>query len=68
MGNLEAALEFLNKAAEISPDAEIASHLGEVLWQLGQKERAIQVWNDANERDPDNRFINPVMNRLGAAN
>ncbi|WP_316367860.1 tetratricopeptide repeat protein [Candidatus Thiodiazotropha sp. CDECU1] len=68
MGNLEAALEFLNKAAEISPDAEIASHLGEVLWQLGQKERAIQVWNEANERDPDNRFINPVMNRLGAAN
>ncbi|MEW8045267.1 MAG: tetratricopeptide repeat protein, partial [Candidatus Thiodiazotropha sp.] len=58
MGNLESALEFLNKAATISPDAEIASHLGEVLWHLGQQQRAIEVWNAANERDPGNRFIN----------
>ncbi|MEW8194265.1 MAG: tetratricopeptide repeat protein [Candidatus Thiodiazotropha sp.] len=68
MGNLETALEFLNKAATISPDAEIASHLGEVLWHLGQQQRAIEVWNAANERDPDNRFINPVMKRLGVGN
>jgi tetratricopeptide (TPR) repeat protein len=68
LGNLDAALEFLNKAAEISPDAEIASHLGEVLWRLGQKERAMKVWNEAIERDPDNRFIQPVMKRLGAQN
>jgi tetratricopeptide (TPR) repeat protein len=67
MGNLEAALEFLNKAAEISPDAEIASHLGEVLWQLGQQQRAVEVWKEANERDPDNRFIQPVMERLGVS-
>ncbi|MEW8058465.1 MAG: tetratricopeptide repeat protein [Candidatus Thiodiazotropha endolucinida] len=68
MGNLESALEFLNKAATISPDAEIASHLGEVLWHLGQQQRAIEVWNAANERDPSNRFINPVMRRLGVNN
>ncbi|MFC1336259.1 MAG: tetratricopeptide repeat protein [gamma proteobacterium symbiont of Clathrolucina costata] len=68
MGNLESALEFLNKAATISPDAEIASHLGEVLWHLGQQQRAIEVWNAANERDPGNRFIDPVMRRLGVNN
>jgi tetratricopeptide (TPR) repeat protein len=68
LGNLESALEYLNKAAEISPDAEIASHLGEVLWHLGQQQRAIEVWNAANERDPDNRFILPVMKRLGVSN
>jgi tetratricopeptide (TPR) repeat protein len=68
LGNLETALEYLNKAAEISPDAEIASHLGEVLWQLGQQQRAIEVWKEANERDPDNHFIKPVMQRLGVSN
>jgi tetratricopeptide (TPR) repeat protein len=68
MGNLDKALEYLNKAAEISPDAEIASHLGEVLWHLGQQQRAIEVWKEANEQDPDNRFIKPVMERLGVSN
>ncbi|MEW8430201.1 MAG: tetratricopeptide repeat protein, partial [gamma proteobacterium symbiont of Ctena orbiculata] len=68
LGNLETALEFLNRAAELSPDAEIASHLGEVLWHLGQQQRATEIWNAANERDPDNRFIKPVMKRLGAEN
>ncbi|MBT2968481.1 MAG: hypothetical protein B6D72_03170 [gamma proteobacterium symbiont of Ctena orbiculata] len=68
LGNLETALEFLNRAAELSPDAEIASHLGEVLWHLGQRQRAIEIWNAANERDPDNRFIKPVMKRLGVEN
>jgi tetratricopeptide (TPR) repeat protein len=68
LGNLDTALEYLNKAAEISPDAEIASHLGEVLWHLGQQQRAIEVWRAANERDPDNRFIKPVMKRLGVSN
>jgi tetratricopeptide (TPR) repeat protein len=67
MGNLELALKYLNKAAEISPDAEIASHLGEVLWHLGQQQRAIEVWNAANEREPENRFILPVMKRLGVS-
>ncbi|MCU7861191.1 MAG: tetratricopeptide repeat protein, partial [Candidatus Thiodiazotropha sp. (ex Lucinoma kastoroae)] len=66
MGNLESALEFLNKAAELSPDAEIASHLGEVLWQMGQQQRALKVWKAANQHEPNNRFINQVMSRLGA--
>ncbi|MEW8508184.1 MAG: tetratricopeptide repeat protein [Candidatus Thiodiazotropha sp.] len=68
LGNLETALGFLNRAAELSPDAEIASHLGEVLWHLGQQQRAIEIWNAANERDPENRFIKPVMKRLGVDN
>jgi tetratricopeptide (TPR) repeat protein len=68
LGNLDKALEYLEKAAEISPDAEIASHLGEVLWHLGQQQRAMEVWDAANERDPENRFIHPAMKRLGVSN
>ncbi|MET0067597.1 MAG: tetratricopeptide repeat protein [Candidatus Thiodiazotropha sp.] len=65
-GNLEAALEYLQRAAEVSPDAEIASHLGEVLWVMGERQRALEIWNEANQRDPGNRFIAPTMTRLGA--
>ncbi|MEW8497112.1 MAG: tetratricopeptide repeat protein, partial [Candidatus Thiodiazotropha taylori] len=66
LGNLPAALEHLQKAAEISNDAEIASHLGEVLWVMGEQERALEIWKAALEREPDNRFVRPAMLRLGA--
>jgi tetratricopeptide (TPR) repeat protein len=66
LGNLQAALKHLEKAAEISDDAEIASHLGEVLWVMGQQERALQIWKAALKREPNNRFIRPAMLRLGA--
>jgi tetratricopeptide (TPR) repeat protein len=66
MGNLQAALKYLQQAAAISPDAEIASHLGEVLWQMNKKQEALRVWREANELDPENRYIEPAMQRLGA--
>jgi tetratricopeptide (TPR) repeat protein len=66
MGNLPAALKYLQQAAAISPDAEIASHLGEILWKMGRKQEALRVWREANELDPDNRYIKPVMQRLKA--
>ncbi len=66
MGNLPAALTHLEKAAALNPDPEIAAHLGEVLWGLGKKEEALKVWEEANEREPDNKFIAPVIQRLGA--
>ncbi|MEJ2692937.1 MAG: tetratricopeptide repeat protein [Candidatus Thiodiazotropha sp.] len=65
LGNLATALQFLEQAAELNSDAEIASHLGEVLWQMGERDRAKAVWNAANEQDPDNRFIQAVRQRLG---
>ncbi len=66
LGNLEQAANYLRQAAKLSPDAEIASHLGEVLWHMGQQQQALDVWRKANQQEPDNRFIKPVMQRLGA--
>lgn len=65
LGNLSAALKYLDQAAQLSPDAEIASHLGEVLWIMGKTDRAKAIWNAAQEADPDNRFIPKVRQRLG---
>lgn len=66
MGNLDTALNFLRQAADFSQDAEIASHLGEVLWRMGYQKEALDVWQKAIQQDPDNGFIKPVMRRLGA--
>jgi tetratricopeptide (TPR) repeat protein len=66
LGNLPAALGYLKQAAKLNPDAEIASHLGEVLWQMGEKGQARKIWDAANNREPKNQFIKPVMQRLGA--
>lgn len=67
LGNLPAARRFLEQAAELSSDPEIASHLGEVLWRMGEVERAKAVWNSASEEEPDNRYIPAVKKRLGVA-
>lgn len=65
LGNLPAALRFLEQAAKLSTDPEIASHLGEVLWKMGETDRAKAVFNAGNKEEPDNRFIPAVKQRLG---
>ena len=40
MGNNAEALRILQAAYKDRPDPEIAAHLGEVLWTLGQREKA----------------------------
>ncbi len=65
LGNLPAARRFLEQAAELSADPEIASHLGEVLWKMGETDRAKAVFNAGNKEEPDNRFIPAVKQRLG---
>jgi tetratricopeptide (TPR) repeat protein len=39
-GKLDAALETLKRAYAKQPDAEIAAHIGEVLWQAGAQGRS----------------------------
>ncbi|MEJ2453456.1 MAG: tetratricopeptide repeat protein [Candidatus Thiodiazotropha sp.] len=65
LGNLTEAQRYLEQAAKLSNDPEIASHLGEVLWTMGETDRAKAVWNAASQEAPDNRFIPAVKKRLG---
>jgi len=64
MGKLEKAVGYLEDAHEGSDEPEIAAHLGEVLWKLGNRDRARQVWQDVLERDPDNPYVRETMDRL----
>lgn len=65
VGDYQAALEYLMRAYEQLPDAEVAAHLGEVLWAKGRKEEAIEVWRNAWEPDRPNHSLKRVMQRFG---
>ena len=63
-GNLPRALQLLEQAYATRQDPDIAAHLGEVLWALGRKSDARQVWRSAQEQDPDNATLRSTLQRL----
>ena len=67
MGQPEEALNYLQKAFDILPDPEIAAHLGEVHWSLGDRERAKAIWQQGLQQVPDHPSILETMERLGTA-
>ena len=64
MGNLPEAVRILETAYKARPDAEIAAHLGEVLWSSGQKDRAIAIWKEGLQRSADNETLLETLKRL----
>jgi tetratricopeptide (TPR) repeat protein len=64
LGKLEEAILFLRRALDIIPDAEIAAHLGEVLWVKGDKDEARKIWETALEATPDNDSLHDVIQRF----
>jgi tetratricopeptide (TPR) repeat protein len=56
-GNVEEALRILEAAFKARPDAEIAAHLGEVHWRLGQYEKAGKVWREGLMLKADNETL-----------
>jgi predicted Zn-dependent protease len=64
MGKLKEAEALLRRAYELRPDAEIAVHLGEVLWVKGQKEDAQKLWRDAQTKDPQNDTLKSTLARF----
>lgn len=63
-GQLGPAIEHLEKAYKLRPDAEIAAHLGEVLWQAGRTEDARRVWREAIAREPGNKTLVDTLARF----
>ncbi len=64
LGKLDEAILYLKRALDIIPDAEIAAHLGEVLWVKGDKREARKVWETALEAMPDNDTLQDVIQRF----
>ena len=66
-GDAQTALPYLQYAFGRYPDSEVAAHLGEVLWQLGQKEEAKKVWFDSLAKGGDVAVLKKTMRRFGVA-
>ncbi len=67
MGQNDEALRLLRKAFRQKPDAEIAAHLGEVLWVTGQADEAKKIWREGLELNPDNQTLKTTLQRLRVA-
>ena len=63
MGNAKDAEPYLRQALEGVFDAEIAAHLGEVLWVLDKQDEARDVWERALAEDPKHEYLLRTMGR-----
>ena len=64
MGRLQEALQHLRRAMELNGDPEIAAHLGEVLWVMGDKKGAREIWDTALRDKPDDPRLLDVKKRF----
>jgi tetratricopeptide (TPR) repeat protein len=63
-GDLNQALELLQKAFNAFPDHEVAAHLGEVLWKLKRNSDAKSIWQKGLEQKPDSSIIKETLQRF----
>ena len=64
LGRYAEAETYLRRAMKERPDAEIAAHLGEVLWAKGERERAQEVWQTQLKSTPDHPLLLETVRRL----
>jgi tetratricopeptide (TPR) repeat protein len=64
MGRLDEAVDYLQKALALRSDPEIAAHLGEVFWVMGNKKAAKEVWDTALKGTPTDDRLLEVIERF----
>jgi tetratricopeptide (TPR) repeat protein len=64
MGNKAEALRILQQAYKERPDPEIAAHLGEVLWSIGQRDQAQGVWREGLLMNAESESLQETLKRL----
>ena len=64
LGQLQEALKYIQRAFELFPDPEVASHLIEIWWSLGEKQKAKDLGKKMLQEHPDNDLINQVLTKL----
>lgn len=64
MGRLDEAVDYLQQAFELRKDPEIAAHLGEVFWVMGNKKAAKEVWETALKGTPTDDTLLEVIERF----
>jgi tetratricopeptide (TPR) repeat protein len=64
LGNLSAARDYLKRAYALKPEADVAAHLGEVMWNQGERDEARTLFRDASKREADNETLKETLQRL----
>jgi predicted Zn-dependent protease len=67
LGRIDDALVELRRAFTLQKDAEIAAHLGEVLWVAGKRDEARKYFDEARKLDPESRALQRAVEKTGAA-
>jgi tetratricopeptide (TPR) repeat protein len=64
LGQYEAALDYLERAARLVNDPEMAAHLIDVHWALGNREQALELLESSLADFPDSGNLIEVNQRL----
>ena len=62
LGRYQEAQTYIQKAYHIAPSADIADHLGDVLFRLGETDRAVELWKEAKTKGVGNLLIDQKIN------
>lgn len=63
LGRYQEARDYLQKAYDMTKDGEIAAHLGEVMWAMGDKEAARALWTSARKESPSDPVLEDTVRR-----
>lgn len=63
-GKTAKALEYLERAYAKQQENEIAAHLAEVLWVMGDKDKAKKIVKNALKKSPDDRYLLEFKSRI----
>jgi tetratricopeptide (TPR) repeat protein len=61
---LRGALDYLERAYRLEQDPEIAAHLVDVRWALGEREQALELLRSSLEKAPEDKHLRDVSGRL----
>lgn len=64
LGNNAEAVRIFEAAYKAKPDAEIAAHYGEVLYSMGQRDRAVAIWKEGRMLNATNDTLVETLKRL----
>ena len=64
LGKNTLALEQLQQAFAMKPEADIAAHTGEVLWVMNRRADAEEMWRQGQKLDANNPTLKETLKRL----
>jgi len=64
LGDYDAARDYLERAYRLEPEGEIAAHLIDTRWKLGERDSALELLREALQASPDSSHLKELTERL----